>query len=837
MRPSLQQVLSAALLPALLVTPALGELTPEDEDLGALLGSLSEDELLSEDGASRSRRQADEGSGDGPDPTSPNEGSPTRPVAGSDQEGSLECDFGRADEATLCDYTNQKGSTLTWRATTGRFGNWLGGPHADAEDSEDGGYALFETSHRPERSSGVNTESALLRSPLRPPTPAGGQCIRFQYNILGLSADRLRLVLHPVGEEEKQGAPADHRQDLVLWSSAESDEGWQQVMLLYSYGGQYKLVFEAIPRIRLPESEYRGHVAVDAVRAVRSAACRGHCTFDGGLCGWRQDDSDDFQWTLSRGSLTPKTGPRTDHGSEVLGGTAGGYAFANSAFPRQPGDRSRLLSPKLPATGADGPLCFRFWTYMFGSGVGTLRVLRLEGDEETELWRLSGSAGKQWYQGQVPVAADRSFTLAIEAQLSATRLGDIAIDDVSLMPGLCSAAPQVAAVETIGCTFEVDDCGWTSSEVDSRLRRRGWERVPAANGALPAADHTLRLPSGHMMSLVYSGPQRPGQTSSVASPPVTGSERAKCLTFWYYMDELVPRSAGARLGSLRASAVYTDEQGKEQTVQLWRLNNAQQPQWLLGQAPVTMTRDYKIVFEGTWGGSTKGTIALDDIILLNGACQQQPAQSAAAASECDFQQGSCGWRNTTSDSETQQRWRPASELLRPLLLADHTFRAPTGYLYFDVYSPQDRRVRLRLQSPPLDLGDGREQRACVRFWFATISHSSAARLRVLYSLVSATEDDAGEGADDEADEREVWSLRASDADAGRMTWLNGEAAVPADSGRFRVTFEGSASDRGFALDDVTVRPGACRVRPPAAAPAQNSPGDNENQDDSGESKQ
>ena len=42
--------------------------------------------------------------------------------------------------------------------------------------------------------------------------------------------------------------------------------------------------------------------------------------------------------------------------------------------PHRPGDKAQLMSEEFPATDktAQGPLCLRFWTHMFGNGVGRL---------------------------------------------------------------------------------------------------------------------------------------------------------------------------------------------------------------------------------------------------------------------------------------------------------------------------------------------------------------------------------------------------------------------------------------------------------------------------------
>ena len=43
-------------------------------------------------------------------------------------------------------------------------------------------------------------------------------------------------------------------------------------------------------------------------------------------------------------------------------------------------------------------------------------------------------------------------------------LGNIAIDDISIAPGVCPTAPQVAAASPGDCSFEDDECGWQNPD-------------------------------------------------------------------------------------------------------------------------------------------------------------------------------------------------------------------------------------------------------------------------------------------------------------------------------------------------------------------------------------
>ncbi|XP_037070562.1 MAM and LDL-receptor class A domain-containing protein 2-like [Pollicipes pollicipes] len=782
---------AARLLGVLLVTSCvLAAPTDENIDLDELLSSVDSSHLPVQ---IRSERQADAG-----DPK---------------DEGDPNCSFGSSGRPTLCDYSNPNMSALTWSESTGVNSNWLGGPRTDADEAEDGGYAFFETSSMPTDPDGPNTESAMLESPMMGSTGPNGKCLKFDHSMKGLSVDRLRVLLHPVSEEEKDdGTTADHRDDIVIWSSSNSGGGsWKAAQQLYTYGMDHTIVFEAIP-LKGQEREYRGHIAIDSVQLAEGTECGGHCKFDGDLCGWSQDTDDDFQWSRGRGTTNPKTGPMRDHGSSVIGGSAGGYVFIDSAYPRGPGDRARLISRRLAATSQTGPMCFRFWTHMHGPGVGTLRVLRMVGNDEKELWKLSGSSGNQWYQGQVPVTASDQFSIVIEAEVGLERLGDIAVDDVSLTPGVCPSAPQAASPDSSDCTFEVDECGWTNPGRREGVDRIDWRRITGRDAEVPRTDHTMRSERGYLLQLPYAAPQRAGDFAWLVSPAMKGREEARCLTFRYYMDATIPSSKGPQVGSIRVLVEYTNSDDELMRTPLWMVRNAQDVLWKYGQTTVDVREKHKIIFEGTWGGSTKGAIALDDITFTDGACAQKPPFSTVSASDCDFTRDACGWRNTTTDQDSTQRWRLATLGRKPSNLDDHTLNTMQGYVYFDAFNNNNEPLTLRLISPALE-PRGDERFLCVAFWYAALSRAPTATLNVVRQMVPAEgQEPSGD------DDRVVWSLTAKQTDEPAVTWRHGEVQVDA-SDRVRVVFEGRATDFGFALDDISLRAGSCRTRPPEANPA------------------
>ena len=54
--------------------------------------------------------------------------------------------------------------------------------------------------------------------------------------------------------------------------------------------------------------------------------------------------------------------------------------------------------------------------------------------------------------------------IVFEGVVGRNGLGNIAIDDISIAPGVCPTAPQVAAASPGDCSFEDDECGWQNPD-------------------------------------------------------------------------------------------------------------------------------------------------------------------------------------------------------------------------------------------------------------------------------------------------------------------------------------------------------------------------------------
>ncbi|KAH6919573.1 hypothetical protein HPB50_029439 [Hyalomma asiaticum] len=125
---------------------------------------------------------------------------------------------------------------------------------------------------------------------------------------------------------------AETQENITVWESQDNYDGrWTKGEVAYTYGDVHQVWFEAVPKQRGdPARKFRGYIALDDILFDRMEEagdnCLGHCTFEGGYCGWQNADTDDdFNWEQGRGSQSFLTGPSRDYSSfgkdEMTGGS------------------------------------------------------------------------------------------------------------------------------------------------------------------------------------------------------------------------------------------------------------------------------------------------------------------------------------------------------------------------------------------------------------------------------------------------------------------------------------------------------------------------------------
>ncbi|KAK4319846.1 hypothetical protein Pmani_009261 [Petrolisthes manimaculis] len=650
------------------------------------------------------------------------------------------CDFGSEEDMRWCQWSSPGPSAssrsgegelaTSWTLSTGSDALWVGGPRNDTTGDVRGGYAFHETSSSTSR----QAESAVMESTMQSPTGAEGKCLKFWYSISGLSASLLRVRVR--GTELHSSSSRGHVPDVIIWETRDQTRGdWREAQALYTFTSNHTLVVEAIPAAEAnPYNVFRGHIAVDDLGTRPGQECIGLCAFEGGMCDWSNVLNDDFDWLLGRGTQNLVTGPPRDHSSSRGEDLGGAYVFIDSSFPRRPGDVAKLESIEFQETDPNNPPCMRFHTYMSGAGVGRLRVLVQDvlTRKERTLWALVGNRGSRWIMGQLPLSSTTPFKVIFEGSIGKPRLGDIALDDITIISGPCSTLPTVAAPIASGdCTFEEDACGWANPSPRQRIDNLDFIRIKASEQSFPPTDHTTADEHGFYMSLENPKNKLEGDRAWLLSPVMEGDGKVKCLSFWYMMfeplDEVDPN-----LGSLGAFLMREDTGSSSFSpldqppvinlpsslilTPLWSLQNFQGLTWYFAQAPFRSDGDFQIIFEGVWGSAeSSGTIGLDDISVFEGNCPSLPEAAMVRAGDCTFTRGSCGWRNLTSDPDFA--WVAASPSRRPANMLDHTYGSQGGYIYFDVFNFNGRTQRLQLVSPTLEPPSDRSP-SCISFWFA-----------------------------------------------------------------------------------------------------------------------
>ena len=155
---------------------------------------------------------------------------------------------------------------------------------------------------------------------------------------------------------------------------------------------------------------------------------RYNCDFNSGLCAW--SPAGQLQWQISHGE-TPSdlTGPRmTD--DDIINR----YLFLE-ATDANSGESARLDSGILR-----NAVCVTFSYFLHGADIGTLKITVSDKTEEVEIWSISGDQGQFWQTRSLSINPSMEFyKLSVVAVRGDSFMSDIAIDDLQLSFGECSA--------------------------------------------------------------------------------------------------------------------------------------------------------------------------------------------------------------------------------------------------------------------------------------------------------------------------------------------------------------------------------------------------------------
>ncbi|XP_070706487.1 apical endosomal glycoprotein [Pempheris klunzingeri] len=550
------------------------------------------------------------------------------------------------------------------------------------------GWALHENSSSKEEylyvveAPGQQAAEAQTRTPLL--GPSGPVCtLSFDFSLTN-SIDELsvRVIDSLLGMQPK------------LWEfSGKTGTGqaaWQHVnVVVGARKHRFQLAFEARAVKLGPQSQIK-------VKDVHFVNCHAEyfpssptalsCNFEDGLCGWYQDTSDNFDWTVLDGM---------DHTIGI------GRSLAVDMWsPSLRGAFGRLVS----FTQAPGrtDYCLSFFYKLYGPNIGVLNVKLLDDmGYESILWTRSAAHGNMWHEAHCPVPQQfTEFRLMFEAVRSGFD-GRMAIDDVAFVSHPCTV-PRT-------CSFEGQRCGYSSSGRVHWLHRSGHTATKTG----PQTDHTLETELGfYMMANTGANILPSGGTAVLTSPVRQGTAKTECVHFWYHMGGVNPGSLTLYMKPVKGDRVKIFSDSLNQG-DVWRHGNGN-----ISSALV----DWQLEFEVVGAGGKDTHIAIDDIFISAHPCEGQ-------GSKCTLERGMCSWSNTQNVKVDKLDWELTSQEAERHYStppADHTLGTERGHFLF---LPSSIRTaanqNAQLLSPHLPPTKG----TCLKFW-AYMPYSSNSQLKV-----------------------------------------------------------------------------------------------------------
>nr|XP_039270832.1 MAM and LDL-receptor class A domain-containing protein 1-like [Styela clava] len=589
-----------------------------------------------------------------------------------------DCDF----EKGFCYYVRDPTAELQWRRTTGKTDSTSTGPGVDHTLQSSAGYYAYI-----DASTGSDGDAARLITEMITPDH-NGVCMEFWYFMYGRDVGRLNLYWQDQISRE------------IIWTKIGTHgPHWKYGQVHVKRSHDLQLIIEAVRGI-----SWAGDIAIDDVKFVYDFCPPSpECDFENGdaLCGFTQDSTDSFEWSVGSGStVTDGTGPSYDHTYLT---EFGHYMYMDASTPYlYEGDKARIESPFFPATDAD---CMTFYYHITGDHVGQLNVYHREkGGGLNFLWSVNEDMNDHWRPMQLTISAVSSFQIVFEGVLGNGEQGDIAIDDIVLLPGACQPLGS--------CNFENGYCTWENSEHtdDFDWMRAAGETMSGNTG--PTVDHTLQTPHGVYLLMEASTPQVEGDMAKLFSIRFDNSV-PRCMQFFYHMK-------GPNEDSMGTMQVI-QHWNSEQTYIQWQDGANYGDQWIEAMVPlpnnVTDDNQYNVQIKAFRGPSAYGDMAIDDISIFDGNCPYVPTIPPACAYlcqnsalcvassqicdftqdcpsgddesscefECDFDSDTCSWNDASNGAFKWVAGSGASASENTGPPGDHTSGTGT-YMYVDASS-------------------------------------------------------------------------------------------------------------------------------------------------------
>ncbi|XP_041467171.1 MAM and LDL-receptor class A domain-containing protein 1-like [Lytechinus variegatus] len=657
------------------------------------------------------------------------------------------CDF---EENDYCYWSNTKnGDKYDWELNRGTTGSQETGPSKDhTTGTENGRYVYIDATDFRQADDNARLESATL--------PAEDSCFRFWYHMYGKGMGSLNVYTRD-----------QINQLMVLeWSeSGNHGDRWLEGVVSLSSMNSYNIIMEATFG-----GNYTGDVALDDTFITQTGLCNDTgvigCDFEDDICGYTQEDDDDFDWTRHKGHTgTSDTGPPFDHTT----GTVDGYYMYIETSGQSDFNKARISTPMVQPAASQ---CVLFWYHMYGLSIDTLNVYTRRNDGQSQLrpvWTMHQQQSFDWLLGSIQLHEPIEYQVVFEGVVGQLYFGDIALDDISMYDGQCPA--------TSICEFETPSiCGYRNDKSDDFDWIR-WSGSTPTDNTGPEYDMTPNAQNGHYMYIEADPPQKEGDLALLIGPHMShDTDTTSCWSFYYNMY-------GKDTGSLE---VLLNENSGTTTI-LSVLEGDQGMFWLRESIEVH-SNGYEIIFKGIVGNGIEGDIAIDSVDAVQKSCLS-----------CDFELSLCDWGNVEDSDFNWIRWRGETNTPGTGPDTDHTKRTQDGfYVYMNSAEPREEGQVAKLRKTFIPSTEAEDM--CFTFWYSMVGLDMG-------TLELYKEELEGDS------EGVIWRLSGQQSSSG---WL--KATVPysrAATFEFRgIVGNGSRSDIG--LDDLNPVSGRCSVTPAEA---------------------
>jgi hypothetical protein len=677
------------------------------------------------------------------------------------------CDFENKD---TCRWVNvNEADDFDWKMQVGPTETFGTGPSADHTlQTKDGTYVYIEASEPAQE----GWRASLLSEPM---SDRQAGCIHFWYHMHGEQIGSLRVSL----VENFSNTSS------LLWELGKPlEDKWYQGLAPFSSGQLHQITFDGIRG-----AGDSGDIGLDDILISRTncaiqpadadprkmlAFKLFDCNFEADFCNWSNESAANtqFNWTLRLNSKayegpTPTGALSTD-----------GYIYIQGTYPvvHNKGDRCRIKSKTIPKPNDDG-YCIRFYYYMHGRNTGRLELYALEKstDGARTLWTKDGDQGgttswKRAFFHIDPMDFAEDLIFAFDGVIGNGYEGDIGLDEITIRPGYCPSSSRL-------CDFEINWCGWTNEPSVINWKRANNLLAANASANVPNYDHTTHSQVGHFVYVDLDEIDNDGYIARLVSATYAGGA-AECFRFWYHLR-------GKSIGGLRV-ALRQDEQ---EDITLWYKSGDLGDRWRLGQVTVRANSEHRVVVQGESGQAYDGSIALDDIEVVNGEC--------SPVGSCDFETGFCGFYNTQEPNDDDFDWQRGrglgSDLAGPII--DVTTKTTRGYYAFaNARPPVQQGDRAWLISEILLTPTP----ACLT-WFTFIYNYVDVTITNLTVYVRTR--------DRQDPIMPVWYTKPNSA---KGVWLRSSVTLPIMPDYFDVIFEATVNapfNGDVAIDDISVAEG------------------------------